>query len=320
MSEINQTIIVPVELAGERLDRVCAELFPDFSRSVLTRWIRSGDLKVNGDTVKPRMAVIGGETLTLATDRPVRESWSSAEAIELDILYDDEHVIVLNKPAGLVVHPGAGNTAGTLVNGLLNFRPDLEKLPRAGIVHRLDKDTSGAMVVAASDVAHTKLTQDIQARDFERLYLGVCEGRMVAGQDVDEPIGRDPHHRTRQAVRDDGKPAQTEFRVVERYRVHTLVKARLHTGRTHQIRVHLKSIGFPLVGDGRYGARGRVPPGAVVELVTLLQQFPRQALHAEHLSFTHPATGDVMEFSVPVPADIAELLAALREDAGRKDV
>ena len=212
------------------------------------------------------------------------------------------------------MHPGAGNPAGTLVNGLLHYKPSLGELPRAGVVHRLDKDTSGVMVVAASQLAQVRLTRMIQAREVHRLYVCVCEGRMVAGQDVDRPIGRHLTVRTRQAIREDGKPAFTEFRVRERYRAHTLVDARLQTGRTHQIRVHAQSIGYPLVGDKRYGARGRLPPGASQALTQCVKNVSRQALHAWQLEFAHPVTEARMSFEAPWAPDFAALVEALRDD------
>ncbi|MEM7097140.1 MAG: 23S rRNA pseudouridine(1911/1915/1917) synthase RluD [Pseudomonadota bacterium] len=315
MDKIIQQFEVPQALAGQRLDKVAATLFTEFSRAELARWITEGSLTKDGAACAPKAKVHGGELLLLEADRSVREMWDEAQSLALDVIYEDDDIIVLHKPAGLVVHPGAGNPAGTLVNGLLEHRAELRSLPRAGVVHRLDKDTSGVMVVAASQLALRQLTQMIQDRAVERRYLALCEGRMVAGVDVDEPIGRDPHVRTRQAVREDGKPAYTEFRIVQRFRVHTLLKARLGSGRTHQIRVHLKSIGFPLVGDRRYGARGRLPPAAAPELIRTLQGFKRQALHAHELEFSHPATQEPLHFSAPVPDDLRRLLDHLDQDA-----
>ncbi len=314
MSSINLETTVPAHYAGERLDRVAALLFDDFSRAELARWIVAGELTVNGHVGKPKNKLIGGETLTLKALRSVREAWQEAQAIGLDVVYEDDHLLVINKPAGLVVHPGAGNPSGTLVNGLLHHRPELSRLPRAGVVHRLDKETSGIMVVAASEVAHVRLTRMIQARKVQRAYVCICEGRMVAGQDIDKPIGRDPHVRTRQAIGEDGKPARTVIRVRERYRAHTLVDARLETGRTHQIRVHMQSIGYPLVGDRRYGARGKVPTGASSALIATLHAFPRQALHAWRLAFQHPLTDEALVFEAPWPEDIVTLIEALQED------
>jgi len=315
MPAINQHCTVPPELAGERLDRAAAILFADLSRVELTRWIHAGALTLDGRSVRPRVRLTGGETLVLAAEREVREAWQVAQPMALSVLYEDDHLLVLNKPAGLVVHPGAGNPDQTLVNGLLHHRPELNLLARAGVVHRLDKDTSGVMVVAATAEAQLRLARMIARRQLTRRYVCICEGRMVAGRDVEAPIGRDPRVRTRQTVREDGKPARTEFRVRERYRAHTLVDAQLHTGRTHQIRVHMQSIGYPLVGDRRYGARGKVPEGATAACIETLHGFPRQALHAEVLQFEHPVHAGGMEFMAPWPTDFQRLTDTLRGDA-----
>lgn len=305
---------MPPELAGERADKVAARLFDDFSRSVLSRWMNDGALTVDGAVVKPRTLLMGGETLVLdAADLPV-EDWASGQVVDFQILHEDDDLIIVNKPAGLVVHPGAGNPDRTLVNGLLAHRPALARLPRAGIIHRLDKDTSGLLAVAASLPAHTRLVRDLQARAIERRYLAITEGRMVAGRNIDAPIGRDPRNRTRQSIREDGKEARTRVRVQERFRVHTLIEAELETGRTHQIRVHLSSVGYPLVGDRRYGARGRLPLAASAELVAGLQTFPRQALHAWRLGLVHPASAEPMSFQAPLPEDMVQLTELLRQD------
>lgn len=314
MTLICEQNFVPLELAGERLDKVAAQLFDRFSRAELARYIAAGHLKVDGQMYKAKAKVLGGELLELQVEHESRESWDEAEAIALDVVYEDEHVLVINKPAGLVVHPGAGNRTGTLVNGLLHYRPELGGLARAGVVHRLDKDTSGVMVVAASALGFKRLSESISARTVYRAYTAVCEGRLVAGVDIDRPLGRDRHVRTRQAVRDDGKPAYTSVRVVRRFRVHTLVKARLETGRTHQIRVHMQSIGHPLLGDARYGARGRLPVAASSETIETIRGFKRQALHAQELRFGHPDTGEEVSFSAPLPADLSQLIEILRLD------
>ncbi|MEM9623418.1 MAG: 23S rRNA pseudouridine(1911/1915/1917) synthase RluD [Pseudomonadota bacterium] len=302
---------VPAALAGQRFDKIAAQLFSEYSRAELSRWIEAGALTANGAILRGKTRLVGGEDLRLAADKPVREAWQEAQDIALDVVYEDADLLVLNKPAGLVVHPGAGNPAGTLLNGLLHYRPALKQLPRAGLVHRLDKDTSGLLMVAGSAAAQRVLAQSISQRQVKREYAGICEGRMVSGQDVDQPIGRHPQVRTRQAVREDGKPAFTEFRVLERFRAHTLVRARLGTGRTHQIRVHLQSIGHPLVGDRRYGARTRLPVAATPALITALQGFPRHALHAQQLQLAHPLSGQLLSFSAPLPADMTALLDLL---------
>ncbi len=315
LTRLKRTAEVPPELAGERADKVAAILFDEFSRALLTRWMSEGALTVDGAVVKPKTRLVGGERLALDAVAEPAEDWASGQSVAFTVLHEDEDLLVIDKPAGVVVHPGAGNPDGTLVNGLLEYRPALAQLPRAGIIHRLDKDTSGLLVVAASLQAHTRLVRDLQDRAIERRYLAVCEGRMVSGRDIDAPIGRDPHNRTRQAIREDGKQALTRVRVQERYRVHTLIEAQLATGRTHQIRVHLASVGYPLVGDRRYGARGRLPPAAGAELIEQLRSFPRQALHAWVLGLTHPASGEHLEFSAPLPDDLTRLIEALRADA-----
>lgn len=315
MSLIEQKSQIPLEQGGQRIDKVAAALFTDFSRVELAGWIQQGALTVDGKTVKPKHKVLGGEWLHLQASQSDGEMWEQAEDIPLDVVYEDDDVLLINKPAGLVVHPGAGNRSGTLVNGLLNYRPELKALPRAGVVHRLDKDTSGIMVVAASQLALRALVDGIQQRQVQRSYVALCEGVMIAGQDVDQPIGRDPKHRTRQAVRDDGKPALSHIRVRERYRSHSMVDVRLATGRTHQIRVHMQSIGFPLVGDSQYGWRRVVPRGADVALVAALRGFSRQALHAAKLQFQHPRSAKLMSYSAPMPQDILELAQILANDA-----
>ncbi|MCP5180053.1 MAG: RluA family pseudouridine synthase [Pseudomonadales bacterium] len=305
---------VPPALAGERVDRAASVLFPDYSRTLLTRALTAGQLTVDGQVLRPRQRLKGGETLTLSGELRAETLPDTPQAIPLSILYEDDDLLVLDKPAGLVVHPGAGNPDRTLVNALLAYRPALATLPRAGVVHRLDKETSGVMMVAASTAAHTRLVAMLAAREINRAYVAVVEGRLVSGADYRQPIGRDPHHRTRQAVREDGRAAHTSVRVLERFRVHTSVQATLHTGRTHQIRVHLGHAGYPLVGDATYGARGRLPPAPSSELIRTIRGFRRQALHAEHLALDHPRTGEPLQFTAPRPLDIELLLQRLRED------
>jgi len=306
--------LVPLEQAGRRFDQVLAELFPDFSRSRLTGWIKSGEALLDGEEAKPKQALRGGETLTVWVT-PSIETTAEPEPIALDIRHADDEVIVLNKPAGLVVHPGAGNPRGTLVNALLHFDPKLAELPRAGIVHRLDKDTSGLMVVARSLRAHAALVQQLSGREVHRQYLAVACGAMVAGGTVNAPIGRHPSDRIRQAVTESGREAITHYRVRERFRSHTLVECRLETGRTHQIRVHLAHVRHPLVGDPLYGGGLRLPRGATEALAEALRGFKRQALHAESLAFVHPASGETLSFTSTMPEDMQQLLACLREDS-----
>jgi 23S rRNA pseudouridine1911/1915/1917 synthase len=308
--------VVPAELAGQRLDQALAALFPEYSRSRLQAWIRAGRVSVDGRQLRPRDRLEGGETLRLTAVLEA-ETGAAAEPIGLAILHEDEDIVVLDKPAGLVVHPGAGNPAGTLLNALLHHRPALRALPRAGLVHRLDKDTSGVMVVACTPAAHAALVRQLHERSVHREYQAVCVGVMTGGGTVDAPIGRHPVDRTRMAIREGGREAVTHYRVVERFRGHTHVRCRLETGRTHQIRVHLASIRHPIVGDPVYGGRLAVPKGASSELVETLRGFRRQALHAARLELVHPGTGAPVQFEAPLPADMEALLAALREDAAR---
>ena len=311
---------VPAELAGQRADRAAAALFDGFSRAVLTRWMRQGALTVDGRPCEPDSKVRGGERLAIAGDVELSgtaapaENWAIPQPVDFAILHEDEHCLVVDKPAGLVVHPGAGRPHNTLVNGLLHHRPGLGKLARAGIVHRIDMDTSGLMVVAASTLAQRHLAAAIAEHRVVRRYLGVAEGVLIAGRTIDRPIGRDRRVRVRQQVREDGREALTRLRVRERFRAHTLVEAQLETGRTHQIRVHMASIGHPLVGDGLYGARGRIPRASHPEVVLVLRAFARQALHAEQLAFQHPISGKPLRFEASPPRDLQELIATLRQD------
>ncbi|HEY8011469.1 MAG TPA: 23S rRNA pseudouridine(1911/1915/1917) synthase RluD [Rudaea sp.] len=310
------TLPIPAAAAGRRLDQALAELFPDYSRSRLSAWIKSGDVLLDGAQVAPRQIVRGGEIVALHA-RPGQEVPLRPEQIDLDIRYEDADLLVINKPAGLVVHPGAGQPAGTLQNALLHFDARLTEIPRAGIVHRLDKDTSGLMVVTRSLRAHTTLVAQLQARDVHRQYAAVVVGALIAGGSVDAPIGRHPRDRLKQAVVDGpaGKPALTHYRVRERFRANTLVECRLESGRTHQIRVHLAHIKHPLVGDAQYGRGLKLPKGASAELIEALRGFRRQALHAEKLEFAHPVGGALVSVSVEPPADFAALVSALRADA-----
>ncbi|MGN6519841.1 MAG: 23S rRNA pseudouridine(1911/1915/1917) synthase RluD [Dokdonella sp.] len=304
---------VPDTLAGRRFDQALAEIFPDYSRSRLTAWIKAGAVRLDGEVVAPRQILRGGEAIELDV-RMEREIGAQAEEIPLDIRYEDAEVIVVNKPPGLVVHPGAGNPAGTLQNALLHHDPKLAEIPRGGIVHRLDKDTSGLMVVARTLRAHTALVEQLSERDVHRQYAAIVYGAMVAGGRVDEPIGRHPHDRLKQAVREDGREAITHYRVRERFRAMTLVECRLETGRTHQIRVHMAYVRHPLVGDAQYGGLLKLPKGATPELTAALRGFRRQALHAEKLEFAHPKSGKPVAIEAERPADMEALLAALRAD------
>lgn len=305
---------VPDTSAGRRFDAVLAELFPEHSRSRLAAWIRTGEARLDGREARPRDPVRGGELVTVQAQVEA-QTLAPAEDIPLDVLYEDPQVMVIDKPAGLVVHPGAGNPDGTLVNALLHRDPSLAALPRAGIVHRLDKDTSGVMVVARTLEAHTALVAQLSARDVHRQYLAVVVGALVSGGTADAPIDRHPRDRLRMAVREDGREAVTHYRLRERFRAHTLLECRLETGRTHQIRVHMAHLKHPIVGDPLYGGPLKLPRGASQETIEALRGFRRQALHAETLEFVHPASGEPVRCSAPVPADMRALIDALREDS-----
>ena len=309
-----RTATIPESAAGRRFDAVLAELFPEYSRSRLAEWIKSGDALLDGRTVRPRDPVRGGEAVALAVVLETQTE-ALAEDIPLTLLYEDDDVFVIDKPAGLVVHPGAGNPAGTLVNALLHRDPGLSVLPRAGIVHRLDKDTSGAMVVARTVPAHTALVAQLSARDVHRQYLAVVVGALVSGGTASAAIDRHPRDRLRMAVRDDGRDAVTHYRLRERFRAHTALECRLETGRTHQIRVHMAHLKHPIVGDPLYGGSLKLPKGASPDLIEALRGFRRQALHAEVLEFVHPTSGEPVRCHAPVPADMQHLLAVLRADA-----
>lgn len=304
---------LPAGLAGLRLDQALAKALPQYSRARLQDWIRTGAVTVNGRLPRTRDLVQGEEEVRIKAEIAAVGHVAS-DPMALEVLWSDSDLMVINKPAGLVVHPGAGNARNTLQNGLLAYDPSLARVARAGIVHRLDKDTSGLLVVARTPEAHTALVAALAERQIRRGYVALSMGVMTGGGTVDEPIGRHRSLRTRMAVRADGRAAVTHFRIMRRFRAHTLVSVRLETGRTHQIRVHLAHLGFPLVGDPVYGGRRRLPPGASLELTAVLNGFKRQALHAAHLALKHPFTGEELSWEAPLPADFASVLAAL--DAG----
>ena len=305
---------LPPEAAGRRLDQALADVLPEYSRSRLKRWIDAGRVRVDGRIPKPRDAVIGGELVRL--EAPVEDAVPlRPQPMALAIAWADASLLVIDKPAGLVVHPGAGNPHGTLQNALLAHDPALAKLPRAGIVHRLDKDTTGLLIVARTSAARDALGTALLERRIHREYQAVCVGVMTAGGTVDAPILRHPVDRLRMTVRSDGREAVTHYRVIERFRRHTWIRVMLETGRTHQIRLHLAHAGYPLVGDPVYGRRLVIPRGATPRLESTLRSFRRQALHAARLAFPHPADGQPIEVEAPLPADFVELIAALRDDA-----
>ncbi|WP_059120039.1 23S rRNA pseudouridine(1911/1915/1917) synthase RluD [Vibrio sp. MEBiC08052] len=302
---------------GQRLDQAIAELFSDFSRSRLKEWLLTGKVVVDGEVVtKPRQKVMGGEEIVLHAELEDEERWLPQD-IALDIVYEDDDIMVINKPRDFVVHPGAGTPDGTVLNALLHHYPQIAEVPRAGIVHRLDKDTTGLMVVAKTVPAQTRLVRALQKRKITREYEAIAIGTMTAGGLVDQPIGRHPTKRTLMAVSPMGKPAVTHYRVAEHFREHTRIRLRLETGRTHQIRVHMASIQHPLLGDIAYGGGGRIPKGADDDVVALIRNFDRQALHAVMLRFEHPITGEELEFHAPVPEDMVILTEALRDDTNK---
>lgn len=308
------TAHVPADLAGKRLDQVLAALFPDYSRSRLQQWIHDGLVNVDGGVIRPKDKVQAGQHIQVKVQLAADDS-HAAEAIPLQIVYQDKSLIVINKPAGLVVHPAVGNRSGTLLNALLHHAPELATVPRAGIVHRLDKDTSGLLVVACNLKAQKSLVEQLQTRTMSREYLAIVNGVMTAGGDIDAPIGRHPGHRTRMAVIASGKEARSQYRVIERFRAHTFIRVKLETGRTHQIRVHMAHINHPIVGDPEYGGRRKVPPAATPALLEALHNFQRQALHAEQLELIHPRSGKPVAWQQAMPADMQHLLEVLREDS-----
>jgi 23S rRNA pseudouridine1911/1915/1917 synthase len=311
----DQTIrTIPDELAGQRLDQALARLFPEYSRSRLKAWLLDGAIIVDGTSPRPRDPVQGGENVILRLEPEVVVT-AQPEPIALDVVFEDESLMVINKPAGLVVHPGAGNYRGTLMNGLLHHAPELEKLPRAGIVHRLDKETSGLLLIGKTLPAHTALVRLLADREIARIYLAVCNGVLTGGGTIDAAIGRHRVDRKRMCVREDGKPAVTHYTVLERFAAHTYVRVKLETGRTHQIRVHFAHRRHALVGDPTYGGRLALPAGAGESLIVVLRGFRRQALHAARLEFVHPISGKALSFKSPPPPDFENLLAALGEDA-----
>ena len=316
MSRVDRHLSVPDDLAGRRLDQAAAALLPEFSRSRLRAWIDSGHLTVDGRSAKPRALLKGGEQLELKAQLENAVE-AAPEPIPLTVAHADDALLVVDKPVGLVVHPGAGNRSGTLQNALLHRFPELALLPRAGLVHRLDKDTSGLLLVARTLPSHTALTAALQRREIKRTYRAVCQGVLTGGGSIDAPIGRHRRERTKMAVVEGGRPARTSYRVLERFRAHTYCEVELDTGRTHQIRVHMAHIRAPLLGDPVYGGRPKLPPAPSDELRLALQGFRRQALHASRLRLAHPHSGAALAVESPVAPDIERLLDLLRADAVR---
>ena len=305
-------IIIPNRMTGNRLDSSLSEMLPQYSRSKITAWIKAGDALINNKTFKPKDKVTKSEEVSLTLTEKQNNNWL-AEDIPIQIIYEDHDIIVINKDFGLVTHPGAGNWTGTLANALLYYDSNLSKLDRAGIVHRLDKNTSGLMVVARNAKSQKYLVEQLQNHSVHREYSAIVYGHMIAGGTIDEPIGRDSRDRVKQAVSMSGKDAVTHYRAIDRFKSHTHVKAILETGRTHQIRVHLSHVGHSLIGDLMYGGRVRFPKKASEELKLALVNFKRQALHSKKLTLTHPISGDLMSWKAPLPDDMQKLLDDLKK-------
>jgi 23S rRNA pseudouridine1911/1915/1917 synthase len=309
------SFVIPPELADKRLDQVLAELLPDYSRSRLQQWLKDGFIRIDGEILKARVRVMGGENIEAHIPQEIAVTWQGQD-MPLAILYEDDDLIVINKPAGQSVHPGAGTPDHTLVNALLHYEPRLAELPRGGIIHRLDKDTTGVLVVARRLSAYTRLVNELQERRFEREYRTVVTGAMISGGRIEAPLGRHPRQRTRMAVVvRGGKEAVTHYRVLQRFRAHTYLQVTLETGRTHQIRVHMAHINHPIVGDPAYGGRLKLPPQSSPAFIDMLRHFGRQALHAARLGLEHPTRGEFMAWEAPLPPDMHALLLSLEEDA-----
>lgn len=310
----NHTVTIPEELANERLDQALAKLLPEYSRTQLKQWIESDQVTLNGERVKAKTKVKSDDVITVQPVLRPEPAWK-AQDIPLNIVHEDDAVIIINKPAGLVVHPGAGNSDATLLNALLHHSPALKLLPRAGILHRLDKDTSGLLIIAKTPAALKHLSQQLKARTLAREYQTIVYGELISGGKVDAAIDRHPIHRKRMAVVETGKPAVTHYRVMEKYRGLTRLKVKLETGRTHQIRVHMSYIRHPIAGDTLYGGRVQLAKGMSEDLIKCLRQFKRQALHAFAIGFMHPVSEEWVTFEAGLPQDMQHLIAALQEDA-----
>lgn len=315
MEKIQLSATAPVNEQHLRLDVVLSKIFSDYSRSKIQQWIKSGHLKIDGVVEKKnRRVLLGGELIQFDVEVEAAGTWQ-AQPVELEVMFEDRELIIVNKQAGLVVHPGTGNPDNTLVNGLLNRYPELESLPRAGIIHRLDKDTTGLLVVARNLKSHHFLTDQLQQRAFSRTYQAVVCGQLIVGGTIDEPIGRHPTQRTKMAVVKNGKEAITHYQLLKRYRGHSLISVKLETGRTHQIRVHMNHIGHTLVGDPVYGGRLKIPAGASEALQQQLRKFKRQALHARELGILHPEHKEMMTWEAELPQDMKKLIEVMEQDA-----
>lgn len=315
--KFRQTLTVPFISAPKRLDQILAKLLPEYSRTQIHKWIEANFITVNGSLTKAKTKVKTGDVIVLDVTLSKPPDWQ-AQPIPLNIVFEDDALIVVNKPAGLVVHPGAGNVDQTLLNAILHHAPALKNLPRAGIIHRLDKDTSGLLLIAKTPLALKTLTQQLKQRTIIREYQAIVYGRLISGGTISAPIARNPLQRKRMAVVETGKPAMTHYRVVEKYRAHTRLKIKLETGRTHQIRVHMAHIHHPIVGDPTYGGRVKLAKNMSTDFIKVLREFKRQALHAFALGFSHPVLGEWMQFEIALPDDIKQLVALLREDLNQQ--
>ena len=313
MEQVDHQLEISAELAGMRLDQALATCFPQYSRSQIKTWIEAGAVLLNDSPSRPKVKVIQDDkvqmTATLAASAAL-----VAQAVAFKLAYEDEDLLVIDKPAGLVVHPGAGNADKTLANGLLNMFPELDALPRAGLIHRLDKETSGLLIVARHAQSFQMLTSMMADRLISREYIALCNGVIISGGTIDKPLGRDPHNRLKIAVRSDGRPAVTHYRIAEKFRAHTLLSVRLETGRTHQIRVHMAALGHPVVGDTRYGAKLKIGRAALPGFEAALRDLDRHVLHARTLSFEHPLSGREIHVESQLPGSISRLLELARED------
>jgi 23S rRNA pseudouridine1911/1915/1917 synthase len=316
--KIHHQITLPDELVGLRLDQALSKLLTGYSRTQIQEWIKNKEITVNSSPARSKDVVIGGESIEVNAELKAQPAWD-AQAIPLDIIYEDQSLLIINKPIGMVVHPGTGNANNTLLNALLHHHPDLNKLPRAGIIHRLDKDTSGLLVVAKTAESLNDLSLQLKNRSISRIYQAIIFGILTSGGTVDAPIARHPMQRKRMAVIDNGRPSVTHYRVMERYRNHTRVKVQLETGRTHQIRVHMAHIHHAILGDAVYGGRLQLPKGATPPLIEQLRNFKHQALHAYELGIIHPVTREAMKWRAPLPEDLQTLIDVLRTDTPSPD-